>query len=362
MNEQTEYLNNAVEGIFHQALKASVKNPLESAFIAKFILSQSENAKKRRKAEESGHHIPPFLIASITSQCNLHCEGCYARANNACGENFKQEELTTEQWKQIFREASELGISFILLAGGEPLMRTDVLQQASLFQNIIFPVFTNGTLFDQKAMGLFEFRRNLIPIFSMEGDSVQTDERRGEGISSLLNDTIEQMKRKGIFYGVSITVTSQNLQTVTSDDFIASLSRRDCKLVLFVEYVPAQESTASLTLSGGEREQLAARQKELKTAFGNMVFLSFPGDEKSAGGCLAAGRGFFHINAAGGAEPCPFSPFSDTSLKDHSLMEALQSPLFQKLQSANLLQADHRGGCTLFDQQDAVKNILSLQA
>lgn len=89
MNEQTEYLSSAVEGIIHQALKASVKNPLESAFIAKFILSQSENAKKRRKAEEAGHHIPPFLIASITSQCNLHCKGCYARANNACGENFQ---------------------------------------------------------------------------------------------------------------------------------------------------------------------------------------------------------------------------------------------------------------------------------
>ena len=361
MNELTEYLNSAVENIIHQAFKSCVQNPLESAFIAKFILSQSDAAKKRRKAEESGRHIPPFLIASIASQCNLYCKGCYARANEACGKDT-HEELTAEKWEQIFREASNLGISFILLAGGEPLMRMDILQAAALFQNIIFPVFTNGTLFDEKALKLFYFKRNLIPILSLEGNSVQTDARRGEGVSALLNRAIDQMKENGIFYGVSITVTSQNLQTVTSRKFLESLHAKGCKLVLFVVYVPAPESTESLTLSEEEREQLAARQNELKSTFENMVFLSFPGDEKAVGGCLAAGRGFFHINAAGGAEPCPFSPFSDTSLKDRSLLEALQSPLFQKLQTENILQAEHKGGCTLFEQQDTIKNILASQA
>lgn len=47
-----------------------------------------------------------------------------------------------------------------------------------------------------------------------------------------------------------------------------------------------------------------------------MVFLSFSGDEKYVGGCLAAGRGFFHINANGEVEPCPFSPYSDVNSKE----------------------------------------------
>ena len=89
-----------------------------------------------------------------------------------------------------------------------------------------------------------------------------------------------------------------------------------------------------------------------------MVFISFPGDEKSSGGCLAAGRGFFHINAFGGAEPCPFSPYSDTSLKNISLKDALNSPLFLKLRENGNLEKEHIGGCVLFEQEQEVKKLL----
>lgn len=90
-----------------------------------------------------------------------------------------------------------------------------------------------------------------------------------------------------------------------------------------------------------------------------MILLSFPGDEKETGGCLAAGRGFFHINANGGAEPCPFSPHSDTSLKNVSLRQALQSPLFVSLKNSAMLMREHTGGCTLFELADKVTALLS---
>lgn len=89
-----------------------------------------------------------------------------------------------------------------------------------------------------------------------------------------------------------------------------------------------------------------------------MVFLSFPGDEKYAGGCLAAERGFFHINANGSAEPCPFSSHSDVNLKECSLREALKSPLFRKLKDSGMLLGDHDGGCLLFEKEEVVKGLL----
>jgi MoaA/NifB/PqqE/SkfB family radical SAM enzyme len=89
-----------------------------------------------------------------------------------------------------------------------------------------------------------------------------------------------------------------------------------------------------------------------------MVFISFPGDEKSSGGCLAAGRGFFHINASGGAEPCPFSPYSDISVRTKGIRKSLQSTLFCKLKSEEILLADHVGGCVLFEQKNQVEEIL----
>lgn len=68
-----------------------------------------------------------------------------------------------------------------------------------------------------------------------------------------------------------------------------------------------------------------------------MVYLSFPGDEKGTGGCVAAGRGFFHINSHGGAEPCPFSPYSDINVRDTSLKAALNSHLFTELRNGGFL-------------------------
>ena len=61
----------------------------------------------------------------------------------------------------------------------------------------------------------------------------------------------------------------------------------------------------------------------LRERYPEMLFMSFPGDEKESGGCLAAGRGFFHINPHGGAEPCPASPYSDINVRDTSILEAL---------------------------------------
>mgnify|MGYP003623612124 CR=1 FL=1 len=90
-----------------------------------------------------------------------------------------------------------------------------------------------------------------------------------------------------------------------------------------------------------------------------MLFISFPGDEKENGGCLASGRGFFHINAAGGAEPCPFSPFSDTSVRKLGLREALRSPLFQALQQDGILAQENVGGCVLLEQEAAVRALLA---
>ena len=77
------YMSRGVERVVGDILKATFKNPRESAYMAKFALSSRAASGKRRKAEDAGEHIPPFLIASITSQCDLHCAGCYSRCNHA---------------------------------------------------------------------------------------------------------------------------------------------------------------------------------------------------------------------------------------------------------------------------------------
>ena len=352
------YMTKGVERIVSDAIKATIKNPRESAFMLRFAKASRAASKKRADAEKSGEHIPPFLIASITSKCNLHCAGCYSRCNNATVDSEPVSQLTSEEWFRIFSEADDLGISFILLAGGEPMLRRDIIEAAGEHKNILFPIFTNGTFVDGRYFTLFDRCRNLIPIMSIEGNRETTDDRRGKGIYDRLISNMEAFQKKGLIFGASVTVTTENLKEISSDSFIESLSGRGCKAVIFVEYVPVTEDSKELAPGDDEREYLAAEINRLREMYPEMVFVSFPGDEKSSGGCLAVGRGFFHINSHGGAEPCPFSPYSDINIRDKSLKEAINSDLFVALRSGDLLEDDHRGGCVLYDKKDQVQALL----
>jgi MoaA/NifB/PqqE/SkfB family radical SAM enzyme len=353
------YMTRGVERVVADALRATVKNPRESAYMLKFASASKMASKKRAAAEDAGEHVPPFLIASITSSCNLHCAGCYSRCNEATTDHKPVDQLSGEEWKRIFDEAEELGISFVLLAGGEPLLRWDVMQEAAKKPGILFPVFTNGTFIGEKYMELFDAHRNLIPVISIEGSRDKTDARRGEGVYDKIIDVMDRMCQKSLIFGTSVTVTSENFKEVTSDDFLGSLSERGCKLVIFVEYVPMTEESAELALSDEEREHLLAEVDRIRSYRQDMVFVSFPGDEKSSGGCIAAGRGFFHINSHGGAEPCPFSPYSDVNVRNTSLKDAMHSKLFGLLRDNDILADDHKGGCVLFEKREQVQALLA---
>jgi MoaA/NifB/PqqE/SkfB family radical SAM enzyme len=201
--------------------------------------------------------------------------------------------------------------------------------------------------------------RNLIPIMSIEGEKNITDARRGAGIYDRLIKNMDECHSRGLIFGASVTVTTENIKEVSSGSFLKELSDRGCKAVIFVEYVPVTEESKELAPGDEDREYLAKEIARLREEHPEMVYISFPGDEKSSGGCVAAGRGFFHINSHGGAEPCPFSPYSDVNVKDTSLREAMHSPLFTALRSGDVLLDDHDGGCVLYEKRAQVEALLT---
>ena len=353
------YMTRGVAKVVLSSLRATASNRCEARFMRSFAKSSARASAKRKQAEKLGEHIPPFLIASITSKCNLHCAGCYSRANHACGDHEAEDLLTGDDWDKIFTEAEQLGISFILLAGGEPLMRYDVIKRAARHPGILFPVFTNGTCINERYMKLLDHNRNILPVISIEGDRATTDTRRGPGVYDKITEAMGRIKERGMIFGASVTVTTENMEEVYSEDFVSGLSRLGCKAIIYVEYVPIDGESDSLAPDEKEREWMKKHIRALRLKHQGMVFISFPGDEKSSGGCVAAGRGFFHINAHGGAEPCPFSPYSDVNVRDTSVREALRSPLFYALNTRGLLKDDHAGGCTLYANREKVEKIIA---
>lgn len=350
------FMNGGILRIADTAARFYLGNRRGQTFLMGAVPAFRKSARARERYEKAGTHIPPFLIASVASRCNLHCAGCYARATGGCGET--KNDLSADEWRRVFRQAEEIGVSFILLAGGEPLLRRDIIEAAAEFPRLVFPIFTNGTLIDETYINFFDAHRNLVPVLSLEGDDARTDARRGDGVAELVRAAAEKLRARGILYGASITVTRENMRDVTEPAFARALREKGCGVAFYVEYVPAEADTEHLVLTKEDLAKLNARVETLRE-IGGMIVVSFPGDEEVMGGCLAAGRGFFHINSTGGAEPCPFSPFSHMNLRAHTLLDVIRSEFFAAVREIGAEEAqNHAGGCALFNRQSDVAAFL----
>ena len=354
-----KYMTDSIYDIMAKAYLNVLSNPRQARFIHRMQRQFSASSQRRTKLlEEDGIEVPPFLIASIATTCNLQCKGCYARKNGIAGDTPTKATLSLDQWHTIFSDAAELGVSFCLLAGGEPLTRRDLLESAATIEDIIFPVFTNGTLIGALYTEFFKRHLNMIPVISLEGELTATDGRRGKGVFQRALLSMEMLQKEKLFFGTSITVTTENYHEVTSKEFLSHLASLGCKLVFYVEYVPFDESTEHLAFHDEHVAEMEQILEERREQYKEMIFLSFPGDEKALDGCMAAGRGFFHIGPDGSAEPCPFSPFSDRNVAQTGLRDALTSPLFRKIRNERVLGWEHTGGCTLYEHRDEVEAML----
>lgn len=355
------YMSNAIRNIMKKAYKNVLQNPREARFALRMQWLFEKSEKRRSKILETGGIVvPPFLICSISTTCNLHCKGCYARSNGIANDKADSSKptLTPAQWHQFLAEAAGMGVNFSLLAGGEPFMRRDILEKVAEIGDMIFPVFTNGTLLGANSIAFLREHLNIVPVISIEGSAAGTDLRRGEGVFRRAVTAMEALSAEKLFFGTSITVTTENYRHVTSSEFISKLDGLGCKMIIYVEYVPTESGTEHLALGEEDVLEMERLVEQRRDEFDGIIFLSFPGDEKESGGCMASGRGFFHVGPDGSAEPCPFSPYSDSNVVDLGLRGALQSPLFRKIRAANALNWKHTGGCTLFEHRGEIEKMM----
>jgi MoaA/NifB/PqqE/SkfB family radical SAM enzyme len=344
--------NQRIFTLFNDALRITVKQPAQAGFLLRTLKEQRKAAKVREQWSSKGIEVPPLMIMSITRQCNLRCKGCYAMAHR----REPEVELEMDRVIKILSEASELGTRLVLIAGGEPLTRKDLLDVTAQYPGTIFPVFTNGLLLQEDTLKTLKKQKHVIPVLSLEGHGTHTDDRRGYGVYDALRGKMERLKRNRTFFGVSLTVTSGNYPVVTGETFTKELLAMGCRLFFYVEYVPVKEETHDLVLSHEQRIALQRLPESNQEKF-PALFIGFPGDESPYGGCLAAGRGFVHVSPSGNLEPCPFAPFSDTNLKETSLKEALQSNFLKNIRENHHKLTESEGGCALWSNREWVRGL-----
>jgi radical SAM protein with 4Fe4S-binding SPASM domain len=108
----------------------------------------SKDYKRRIAAERT----PVSASIELTYRCNLHCGHCY------CPPGERSRELSGEEIRTLIDRLAELGTLFLLMTGGDPLLRKDfaVLYRHAKERGMLVTVFTNGTLIDDRIAQLWE--------------------------------------------------------------------------------------------------------------------------------------------------------------------------------------------------------------
>ncbi|MCX6097474.1 MAG: radical SAM protein [Caldiserica bacterium] len=143
MHERTEYIDlfdDAVRALFSDAVRITLRDPSVAAFFVRMRRAQLTAERRRTQLAEEGVHVPPFMILSVTSRCNLACAGCYAEAQ----ERREESDMTPAELLSVVRQGNDLGVGIMLLGGGEPMTRAgDLLLIAHNIPDVMFPVLTN---------------------------------------------------------------------------------------------------------------------------------------------------------------------------------------------------------------------------
>jgi MoaA/NifB/PqqE/SkfB family radical SAM enzyme len=306
---------------------------------------KANNTRKQFKA--NGTEVPPLIFLSITKNCNLNCKGCYQKAQNRSSEK----EMSTEKIISVLKEGQDLGSSVVGLLGGEPFTRKDIFTIAGSLKKMIFAVFTNGVLIDDKKIKQLKHHKNIIPIISNEGHECDTDDRRGVGVYNNFRSVAQKFKENNIIFGVSFTVTSKNFDTVNDEKFIRELVSLGSTIFFYMDYRPVDGVSSDLKLNEDQLKVLEDYIDTFRLKYNAQYFS--PASEKRFGGCFGAGNGLIHINYDGNVEPCPFAPISDMNLHNVSLKEALNSDFMRIIrENHDKLEETNDGGCTLWENRE----------
>lgn len=314
-----------------------------------FVINANFEGMERRRALEEQYdcNVPWAILMDPTSACNLSCIGCWAAQYG--GKN----NLSYEVLDSICRQGKELGIYFYIFSGGEPLIRKkDIIRLCEEHQDCYFFAFTNGTLVDDELCKEMLRVGNFALAFSIEGDEEATDMRRGKGTYRKVIEAMERMRAHKLLFGYSTCYHRYNTESVASDEFVDDMIARGCRFSWNFTYIPiGKDARLDLLATPEQRAYMYRRIREIRET--KPIFaMDFWNDGEYAGGCIAGGRSYLHINAAGDVEPCAFVHYSNVNIHDVTLLEALQSPLFKAYRKRQPFNHNHLRPCPLLDNPE----------
>ncbi|MGM9630182.1 radical SAM protein [Butyricicoccus sp.] len=289
-------------------------------------------------------NIPWAILMDPTSACNLHCTGCWA------AEYGNKLNLSFEELDNIIVQGKELGTYVYIYSGGEPLVRkNDLIRLCEKHSDCAFLAFTNGTLIDDAFADEMLRVKNFVPAISIEGFEEATDFRRGKGTYQKVIAAMERLKARKLLFGISCCYTSKNVDVIGSEEYFDAMIDMGAKFAWLFTYMPiGADAVPELMATAEQRKFMYERIHEFRKTKA-LFTMDFWNDGDAVGGCIAGGRGYMHINANGDVEPCAFIHYSDSNIREKTLLEAYQSPLFMAYRKGQPFNENMLRPCPVLD-------------
>ena len=341
------YIRHLIQDIDPHVMQTAAVN----FFINASLIGWPKQEEYRRKYD---CNIPWTILLDPTSACNLHCTGCWA------AEYGNKLNLTCEEIDDIICQGKELGIYMYIYTGGEPLVRkADLIHLCEKHSDCVFLCFTNATLIDEAFADEMLRVGNFIPAVSLEGSTEATDARRGDGVYKKVMRAIELLRRKKLLFGISACYTSANFESITSEEFFETLIEMGAYFIWYFHYMPVgNDAVPELMPTPEQRRETYDRIRRFR-AEKPLFAMDFQNDAEYVGGCIAGGRRYFHINANGDMDPCVFVHFSDSNIREKTILQALRSPMMMAYHDGQPFNENMLRPCPLLENPEKLRAMVA---
>lgn len=298
-------------------------------------------------------NIPWTILLDPTSACNLHCTGCWA------AEYGNKLNLSYDEIDDIIKQGKEMGVYFYIYTGGEPLVRKDdLIRLCKKHDDCVFMAFTNGTLIDEAFADEMLRVKNFVPSISLEGSKEATDSRRGDGVYDKAVKAMKLLLEKKLLYGISCCYTSENYDSITSEAYWDMMIEMGAYFVWYFHYMPVGNDASVELMPNPEQRELVYRRIREQRARKPLFAMDFQNDAEFVGGCIAGGKNYLHINANGDLDPCVFIHYSDSNIREKTILEALRSPLFMAYHDGHPFNDNMLRPCPMLENPELLREMV----
>jgi len=310
------------------------------------------SVQRFKKRLKQGQVFPPFLYISIINSCNLRCRGCWVDVA------APQAKISFEDFDKMVTNAKKHGNRFFGILGGEPFLHPDLMRMLAAHPDCYFQIFTNGQPITDEVAAELARLGNATPLISIEGDTVESDVRRGR--ADVYDKTlagIEAALRHKLLVGVASSVCATNYDQLVKEEWVDKLIEMGVHYCWFHTYrAVGPDAAPELALTPEQilnTRRFAVEMRNEKS----IGFVDAYWDDRGQALCPAAVGISHHISPYGDVEPCPIIQFANERIQDND------GDIFKTLTESKMLAdfrktaAETTRGCIVLEAPDKLAEL-----